>query len=76
MTESKPKNYRERRLWQLEAIARGDAPTCGRETCDNVAAPAWIGSGTGTELRYCERCALNINRLNGMEICRPEVSDG
>ena len=76
MDKPKPKPYPERRLWQLEAIARGEAPICGREACNNVAAPAWIGSGTGTELRYCKRCALHINRRNGMEICRPEVSDG
>jgi len=59
-----PRSYAERRLWQLEAVARGEAPKCGRAACGRPADPAWVGVGTGVELLYCEDCAARINRAN------------
>ena len=68
----KPHDYRARRQWQDAARARGEIPECGREACTRPASPAWVGSGTGTELIYCEACATEINKWNP-GTCRPEV---
>lgn len=61
-TRMKPADYHDRRRWQDEARARGEAPECGRQVCTNSADPAWTNKGT--PLLYCRQCAALINRYN------------
>ena len=66
---AKPKTYHERRQWQNAQRAEGLVPECGREACENKAAPAFINKGT--PLLDCADCASLINRFTP-GACSPE----
>lgn len=68
---SKPSDYQRRRRWQDAQRAEGRDPECGRESCSNVARPAFVNKGT--PLLYCAACAGLINRYNP-GACTPEVT--
>lgn len=67
---NKPRAYVDRRRWQDEQRAAGLNPTCGREICQNIAAPAWVNGST--PLLYCGECAALINRYTP-GLCSLEV---
>lgn len=67
----KPEDYDDRRRWQDEFRARGEAVPCGRNACENMVATPYVN--THTPLLYCADCAALINFYNP-GLCTPEAS--